>query len=88
MDNPLTDDPGQPEPEETKEDSNYDRGTATTTSLAPAYVAECATVYLVLMACVSTGNTALHAYYAHTGDKKVYKFRVWIILLGSFYSCL
>ena len=50
---------------------------------AAAHVTECATVYSILMACVSTGNTALHAYYAHTGDEKVYKFWMWIILPTS-----
>ena len=81
LDNPLiTDDTGQPEAEETKEDSNNDGGTTTTISTAPSHVTECATVYSVLMAFVSTGYTALYAYYARTGDEKVYKFWTAIIL--------
>ena len=79
LDNPLTtDDTGQPEAEETQECS--DNGDTTTTiSTAPGHVTECATVYSVLMACITTSYTALYAYYARTGDEKVYKFWKWII---------
>ncbi|GMI01543.1 hypothetical protein TrLO_g10204 [Triparma laevis f. longispina] len=82
LDNPLAADrrlPGEPEPEETKEDSD-ERDTTPIFSPAPAYVTECATLYSILMACISNGNTALHAYYARTGEEKALRFWMWIIL--------
>ncbi|GMH86571.1 hypothetical protein TL16_g10591 [Triparma laevis f. inornata] len=82
LDNPLTtDDTGQPEPksEETKEDSD-ERDNTTTVSSAPGHVTECATIYSFLMECITTGFPALYAYYAYTGDEKVWKFWTKIIL--------
>ncbi|GMH47155.1 hypothetical protein TrVE_jg3053 [Triparma verrucosa] len=51
-------------------------------SLRPAtsHVTECATVYSVLMACITTGFTALYAYFAQTSDEKVSVFWIWITL--------
>ncbi|GMI02040.1 hypothetical protein TrVE_jg672 [Triparma verrucosa] len=75
LDNPLTADtrPPEPEPEETKEDT-------ITASTAPTHVTECATLHSVLMACITSGFTALYAYFARTGDEKVNKFWTTIIL--------
>jgi len=49
----------------------------------PDHVTECATVYSVLMACGTTGYTALYACFALTEDKQekdYYNFWGWIIL--------
>ncbi|GMH98819.1 hypothetical protein TrST_g13130 [Triparma strigata] len=85
MANPLTDDtrPPEPEPEETKEDSG-ERDSTTAISSAPGHVAECATVYSILMACITTSFTALYVYYARTVDEKVYQFWGKIIIPMSF----
>ena len=47
-------------------------------------VTECSTVYSILMALITTSYTCLIAYFAYTGDEKVYSFWWWIHLPTSF----
>lgn len=63
---PLSDSSAAPPPDS---DSDNNLSPPTTT-----YVTECATIYSVLMFCLSSSFTLLFAYYAHTGDGKASKF--------------
>ncbi|GMI09881.1 hypothetical protein TrVE_jg13446 [Triparma verrucosa] len=76
--NPLTTDDEEPNGNASTVSMEPDH--VITVSTAPGHVTECATIYSVLMACITTSYTAMYTFYARTGDEKVYKFWTATIL--------